>query len=400
MTDSTTPATHGTAAVPPLGPLRPLGPLGPLRPLLIRRLETFVLRHPIAVPVRTSFGVMHERPALLVRAEGDGGRFGWGEVWCNFPACGAEHRARLVDSVIAPLLIGREWASPEAAFDALSAATAVLALQSGEFGPLAQAIAGVDLALWDLAARDASVPLWRALGGASDEVAVYASGINPDGPERMVTAQRARGHRAFKLKVGFGKERDLANLQAVREAAGADAALMVDANQAWGLGEACRMAADLAPFGLQWIEEPLRADRPLAEWLALQAMAPAPLAAGENAIGEAAFDALITGGAWGVIQPDAAKWGGASGCARVARRVRAAGRRYCPHFLGAGVGLLHSAHLLAAIGGDGRLEIDANDNPLRERLCGAVADVHDGRVRLGEAPGIGVEPDPALLGSP
>jgi L-alanine-DL-glutamate epimerase-like enolase superfamily enzyme len=81
----------------------------------------------------------------------------------------------------------------------------------------------------------------------------------------------------------------------------------------------------------------------------------------------------------------------------VVRRVRAAGLRHCPHYLGGGIGLLHAAHLLAATGGDGLLEIDANDNPLRSLLCGAVGTVHEGRVRLGEAPGIGVEPDFAAL---
>jgi D-galactarolactone cycloisomerase len=98
-----------------------------------------------------------------------------------------------------------------------------------------------------------------------------------------------------------------------------------------------------------------------------------------------------------VVQPDVAKWGGLSGVLPVIRKVRAAGLRYCPHFLGAGIGLLHSAHLLAAVGGDGVLEVDANDNPLRTLLSGPLNEVREGEARLGEAPGIGVEPDiPAL----
>lgn len=361
-------------------------------PLKALQLKAHVLRHPIATPVRTSFGVMHDRPAVLVRAEDGEGAHGWGEVWCNFPACGAEHRAQLVHSVLAPLLQGREFASPEAAFDHLSEATAVLAIQSGEHGPLAQAIAGVELALCDLAARRAGLPLWRWLGGVNDEIGVYASGINPDAPERVVAARRADGYRAFKLKVGFGAERDLANLHAVREAAGDGAQVMADANQAWSLPEAQAMVAQLAPFGLAWLEEPLRADSALANWQALRERAPMPLAAGENCIGEAAFAELIEGGAAQVVQPDVAKWGGLSGNLRVMRRIRAAGLRHCPHFLGAGVGLLHSAHLLAASGGSGVLEIDANDNPLRTRWCGPLQTVHEGRARLGQALGIGVDP--------
>jgi L-alanine-DL-glutamate epimerase-like enolase superfamily enzyme len=361
-----------------------------LRPV---KLDAHVLRYPVATPVRTSFGVMHDRPALLVRAEDADGAHGWGEVWCNFPSCGAEHRARLVESVLAPLLCGATFASPRAAFDHLSASTAVLALQSGEPGPIAQAIAGIDLALWDLLARREGQPLWQLLGGASDRVAVYASGINPEAPEALVARKRAEGHRAFKLKVGFGAARDLANLGRVRDAAGPGAALMVDANQAWDLPAALDMARQLEPFGLRWIEEPLRADRPWSEWQALREGGVTPLAAGENLAGEAAFEALLTSAAVKVVQPDVAKWGGISGCLPVIRRIHAEGLRHCPHYLGAGIGLLHSAHLLAATGGDGLLEVDANDNPLRSLLCAGLNRIEDGSARLGDLSGIGVEPD-------
>ena len=71
----------------------------------------------------------------------------------------------------------------------------------------------------------------------------------------------------------------------------------------------------------------------------------------------------------------------------------AAGLRHCPHYLGGGIGLLHAGHLLAATGGTGRLEIDANDNPLRTLLCGSIAQVIDGQVHLEDTPGIGREPD-------
>ena len=111
------------------------------------------------------------------------------------------------------------------------------------------------------------------------------------------------------------------------------------------------MAARLAPSARSWLEEPLRADRPWHEWQRLRAPRPSiPLAAGENAIGDAAFDALIASRAIAVVQPDLAKWGGVSGVLGVIERIEAAGLRYCPHYLGAGVGLLASAHLLAARG--------------------------------------------------
>jgi D-galactarolactone cycloisomerase len=94
-----------------------------------------------------------------------------------------------------------------------------------------------------------------------------------------------------------------------------------------------------------------------------------------------------------VVQPDIAKWGGLSQCAPIARDILKAGKIFCPHYLGGGIGLLASAHLLAGVGGGGLLEVDANDNPLRDRFCGAVGNVSDGTVTLDEAPGLGLEPD-------
>jgi L-alanine-DL-glutamate epimerase-like enolase superfamily enzyme len=91
-----------------------------------------------------------------------------------------------------------------------------LALQSGEPGPFAQAIAGIDLALWDIHARRRKVPLWRLMGGKSRRIKVYASGINPGGAAQTAEAALKRGHRALKLKVGFGTDTDLANLAALR----------------------------------------------------------------------------------------------------------------------------------------------------------------------------------------
>jgi len=359
----------------------------------IRQLRAYVLRWPVKIPVRTSFGLMHDRPMVLVEARDEDGVAGWGEAWCNFPAVGAEHRARLLESVLAPLVEGAPPATPAETFDRLTAATAVLAIQSAEPGPFAQTIAGVDIALWDLAARRAGQPLWRLLGGSDPEVNVYASGLNPDGPEKLAAACREEGHTAFKLKVGFGAERDLANLRALRAVLGADAALMVDANQAWTLEQARSMAPRLGEFSLQWLEEPLRADTRYEDWKQLAAVSPVPLAAGENLAGDAAFDAALAARVFGVVQPDMAKWGGFSRCLPVARRIVAAGARFCPHFLGGGVGLLASAHLLSAAGGGGLLEIDSNENPLRTAASGPLAQVRAGRARLADAPGLGIEPD-------
>ncbi|KYG20763.1 mandelate racemase [Bradyrhizobium sp. AT1] len=360
--------------------------------LTIRSIEAFCFRYPLATPVVTSFGKMLNRPAVIVRAVDEDGVEGWGEAWSNFPAPGAEHRARLVNEVLAPGLVGRKFDGPAQAFDVLTAGTEVLALQCGEPGPFAQAISGIDLALWDLSARRQRLPLWRLLGGRSNKVKVYASGINPGSAARTAEAALERGHRALKLKVGFGAETDLANLAALRGIVGAGM-LASDANQGWSVAQAMEMLPRLAEFDLRWLEEPIRADRPREEWRRLRAAAKMPIAAGENIASLDAFKEVLAEDVLGVVQPDIAKWGGLSLCAGLARDILKAGKTFCPHYLGGGIGLLASAHLLAGVGGDGWLEVDANDNPLRDLLCGPIIHVRDGAVELDHEPGLGIAPD-------
>lgn len=366
--------------------------------IAVRRVTARVFRCPLTLPVQTSFGTMRDRPMVVVEIEDKDGARGWGEVWCNFPAVGAEHRARLIDSQVSPLLTSRTFAAPADAFRQLTATTEVLAIQSAEPGPFAQAIAGVDIALWDLAARRAGLPLWRYIEpGANPRIRVYASGLNPDAPERLARERQQEGYDAFKLKIGFGEDRDRANLRALRQTLGAGVRLMVDVNQGWDLATAKRLAPMLEEFRIDWLEEPLRADRPWSEWRELAAATSIPIAGGENIAGETAFENAISARALAVVQPDLAKWGGFTGCVPLARRIREGGLRFCPHYLGGGIGLLASAHLLAAVGGEGRLEIDANPNPLRTALYGTLGRIENGCATLGEEPGLGKEPDLAAL---
>ncbi|WFU69854.1 mandelate racemase/muconate lactonizing enzyme family protein [Bradyrhizobium sp. CB2312] len=362
----------------------------------IRSIEAFCYRYPLATPVVTSFGKMLNRPAVFVRAVDQDGVEGWGEAWSNFPAPGAEHRARLINEVLAPGLVGRKFDGPAEIFEILTKGTEVLALQCGEPGPFAQAISGIDLALWDLFARRRNLPLWRLLGGQSSTIKVYASGINPGGAAQTAEAALERGHRALKLKIGFGAETDLANLAALRALIGTGM-LATDANQGWSVAQALEMLPRLAAFDLRWLEEPIRADRPREEWRRLRIAAKMPIAAGENISRVEDFDEVLAEDVLGVVQPDIAKWGGLSACAGLARDVLKSGKTFCPHYLGGGIGLLASAHLLAGIGGDGWLEVDINDNPLRDLFCSAVADVTDGTVSLGEEPGLGLAPDLASI---
>lgn len=366
--------------------------LAELLPIQLAKIEALVFRAPIADPVQTSFGIMRDRPAVLVRVEDRDGVVGWGEIWCNFPGVGAEHRARILESCVAPILLEQAWENPAQAFNELTRRLNILAIQCGEPGTIAQAIAGADIALWDLVGKRLNQPLWRLLGGSAN-VQTYASGLSPTHPEELAAIKRDEGFRAFKLKVGFGVERDVSNLRALRELLGLQATLMVDANQAWTPEGAKDMSQRLAEFGPVWLEEPIPADVPLAIWEWLAAESSIPIAGGENMRGEEQFAAAIHSGAFAIIQPDIGKWGGFTGCLPIAQQAMTHGRMFCPHWLGGGIGMVASMHLKAAVGGDGYVEVDSNPNPLRELLGAPYPRVDNGTVTLSDRPGLGVAPD-------
>ncbi len=359
----------------------------------IKSIDTKVYRVPLKRPVRTSFGEMRDRPAVLVCLTDTDGNWGWGEVFCNWPAAGAEHRARLILEDISELVFTNSWASAPEMFISLTVSTEIKVIQTAEPGPFAQAISGLDMAMWDLMSRKAGVPLCRALNpDAPLSVPVYASGIQIDDAASMVPAARNAGFTAFKVKVGFDSKIDAEKLCALRQNLHPTERLMADANQGWDVDEAASFLEAISEIDLTWLEEPIRVDAPKAAWRDLAKNSKTLLAGGENLLGDAAFTNAIHDGYLSVIQPDAAKWGGVTGCFNVGGYAKNAGRLYCPHFLGGGVGLLASGHILAAVGGDGMLEIDANPNPLRSDMCPGWPQVKDGMITLPDAPGLGISP--------
>jgi len=298
---------------------------------------------------------------------------------------------------MADLVLGREVVTPDQLFDALTQQTHIRALQCGEWGPFRQVIAGLDAAMHDLFARRAGMSLAAYLSSdASPSVPVYASGLQVSAAEEGIAAAQARGITAFKVKVGFDARRDLVDLRALMEGLQEGERLMADANQAWSLREALDFARAAEGLRLAWLEEPIRADSPADAWRRLAQSCTIPLAAGENIVGFQDFAEAIESKSFAVLQPDVAKWGGVSGCFRVARQTVSAGLRYCPHFLGGGIGLLASAHLLAAAGGDGMLELDANDNPLRDSFV-AQHPVREGAFPIAEQPGLGIDTLPDAI---
>lgn len=255
------------------------------------------------------------------------------------------------------------------------------------------------MAAWDLAARRAAMPLWKFLGGQG-RVPVYASGIPPSQAEERIIAAAAHGHTRFKIKVCFELADDLRCVSMMVREHRADA-WMVDANQGWDEARAGVALAALRDLPLAWVEEPIGADEEPGAWRRLAAMG-LPLAGGENLRGIAAFEEAAQ---WlSVLQPDVGKWGGVVGCLQVAAIARHHGKWYCPHWLGAGVGLAFSLALLdahlAAGGAQARgwAEVDVNPNPLRDGLFEWCRGITAGEARLADSPGIGAEPQlPAAM---
>ncbi len=358
----------------------------------IKRIYIDVFRAPVDKPVVTSFGTIPSRGVAMLRIEDSEGVVGWGDMWGNFPTITTEYRAKLAAFMLPDLLLGKTVNNISDFYRGLVKSLHVLAIQADEPGPVASVLSAVDQALWDLTARRANQPLRKMLNpNATDRIAVYASGLNPgDGPETVV-AQRGYGHRNFKLKIGFGEEIDKGNIHRIVDDMSPGERLFVDANQRWDLEQSIYAADWLSEAGVGWFEEPMRADAPDEQWQKLKASARLPLAGAENLRGldniEAAFSWLD------FIQPDVGKWGGVTDCFTIANKAIAAGKTYCPHWLGGGIGLLHSAQLLAAAGGNGLLEMDVNENPLRDLVLTDALSINQGFVDLPNQIGVGVTPD-------
>lgn len=348
-------------------------------------------RHALPKPIPTVMGPMTHRPTLLLRLEDADGAHGWGEIWCNFPPDGDFHRARLANRVLPAALRDMTAETPDAFAEILRRLHRLI-IQCGEPGPVAQIACSADIALHDLRARRTGLSLSKTLGGTVNSVPAYASGISPDKAPEQIARMRTLGYQQFKQRIGFGLDDGISAARETAQALHQGETLMLDANQAWTLETAIGQGKRLSDLDLVWLEEPMAADTSDADWRSLADAVPMPLAGGENLTGEA-LERAVSLGALGVIQPDICKWGGISTTLRIARASLDAGRRYCPHFLGGGVGLTASAHLLAAVGGDGVLEVDSSENPFIPVFSGRGLALEDGHFPISDAPGLGYDPD-------
>ncbi|MBT2512310.1 mandelate racemase/muconate lactonizing enzyme family protein [Arthrobacter sp. ISL-30] len=207
----------------------------------------------------------------------------------------------------------------------------------GRSGLSTQAIAAMDIALWDLKAKRAGLPLAKLLGAHRDSVQCYntSGGFLSSSIEEVLSNVQAaveQGIGGIKIKVGQPDAAvDIKRVRAVREALGDAFPLMVDANQQWNRSTAIRMGRKLEEFDLVWIEEPLDAydaegHAALARELAT------PIATGEMLTSVAEHRALISAGSVDFMQPDAPRVGGITQFLKIMALGQEAGVRMAPHF--------------------------------------------------------------------
>lgn len=323
---------------------------------------------------------------LLVRVETDDGLVGWGEAFGHaaIPATKAA-----LDSIVAPLVVGRDAGDINALTRQVLHGVHLL----GRNGPFVYAFSGVEIALWDLLGKRAGQPLWRLLGGSAPApLDAYASLLSYGGDLELVarnTAEaRARGYRHIKLHE-LTREAVLA-----AKAAAPDAAVMLDVNCAWTPPVARGKAAAMAGEGLLWLEEPVWPPEDTAGLASLRRYG-IPLSAGENTAGLFGFRALIEAGAIDVAQPSVTKVGGVGEMKRVIALAQAHGVEVVPHSPYFGPGFVATLHLAAALIERPMIEVlwlDMEANPFDPWVR-----AEGGKVAVPSAPGLGCDPDPAVL---
>jgi L-alanine-DL-glutamate epimerase-like enolase superfamily enzyme len=259
----------------------------------------------------------------------------------------------------------------------------------GRGGPVVLALSAFDMALWDLKARRAGLPLWNLLGGYDPRVPTYAGGIDLDLPLdgllRQTDDNLAKGFRAIKMKVGRANLiEDVERVKAMRAHLGAAFPLMVDANMKWSVDGAIRAARALQPFDLVWLEEPTIPDDP-AGHVRIVREGGLPIAAGENLRTLWEFKAYIAAGAVTYPEPDVTNCGGVSAFMKIARLAEAFNLPVTSH--GA-----HdvTVHLLAAC--PNRSYLEAHGFGL-DRYIAEPLRIEDGFARAPDRPGHGISFD-------
>ena len=360
---------------------------------------------------RSDFGRIAAFDGVLVSVRTEDGSVGYGEAK---PAVGSTGNGAalvaIVTQELAPLLVGQDASQIGALGQRmLDGSRVTLALRAGRAMPILgrrgihqSAIAGVDLALWDLLGKAHDCSVLALLGGACrPSIPAYASG--GWGNEERLGEELGRyveqGFRAVKMRIGAmdgNVGASLARVRAARTALGPAIALMVDAHGTMSVAEARRFCAAAAELELRFVEEPVASDdrAGLAE---VRRSAPLPIAAGESESSCFDFAELLERRAIDVLQPDLAIAGGFSEGQRIAALAWANRLELVPHCWGSALSF-QAARTLALLSPAGTfVEVPMGGAPLLRELAAIDLTLHEGALLPPQGPGWGVEPDPDFV---
>jgi D-galactarolactone cycloisomerase len=325
---------------------------------------------------------------MLVKVETDGGIVGWGEAFPHrvWPAVKS-----LLENLIAPACIGADPCD----IPALMKKLIYHVHGVGRAGPAMYALSGLDIALWDILGKSKNLPIFKLLGGAPcEKLPAYASLLKYGDTDVVVrTCEQAldRGYSELKIHE-TGRTEIAAAAQLLRRHNGGS--LMVDVNAPWSLQEALSAVAPLRELGLKWIEEPVW---PPEDFEAARQVSAAgvPVAIGENVLTPSDFARLIDSRAVDYVQPSVAKIGGISIMRDIIAAANSANVAVAPHSAYFGPGLIATAHLAAALSRAPmveRLYCDLTESPFGDWYQPV-----DGHLAVPQGPGLGIDPDSALL---
>ncbi|MGE0310321.1 MAG: mandelate racemase/muconate lactonizing enzyme family protein [Lautropia sp.] len=360
-----------------------------------------VRTHPLRVRLdqaqRTSMGDWSSLEIVVVEITTESGETGFGECLARK---GSPAYANFIDTVLAPLLIGENLLDRRRLWQRMRA---VLTGRTG--GMLIESIAGIDIALWDLAGRIAGLPVHRLLGGVGrSRIPAYASSINWSDDARAeaeIASAREAGFRSIKIKIGQPARAAIERARLARRLAGDEIELSVDANWAFDADDAMRVGRALAALDFAWFEEPIRPeDR--AGYRRLRAQLPIRLAAGESDFCAQDALAMLEDRSIGLIQPDVARAGGITETWRIAELAAAFDVAYAPHVGWSGaICVAASLQLAAAAQRCAIIECMVFPNPLREslttRIVGDASQLVDGSLPIPGGAGLGIEVDRDFL---
>lgn len=353
----------------------------------------------------SGFGRVSSFDSVIVGVETEAGITGWGEAKAGVGSAAAcAGLAAIINLDYAPLLLGQDPRDISRLWDVLyntpregyAIADGHGLPQLGRRGLSISAIAGVDVALWDILGKSLGVPVWRLLGGRRAEwMPAYASGgwadVQNIGAQLKDYCDRA-GFRAVKMRVGVmdgSPVRSAARVRAAREALGPDIRLMADAHGTWTVAEAKAFGRMVEDLDLFWFEEPVSADDKagLAE---VRRSSSVPISTGESEFTRHDFREIAELRAADVLQPDLAIAGGLSEGLRIAAIASAFNLRLAPHLWSGAPAFAAGLHLAATQSAGFIVEYSLGHNPMLHDLIEESFPVVDGMVEIPDRPGLGI----------